>query len=166
MEKNIKWSILIWSIFLITFVSFSFTYISLKIQAKITQNTDGIIVNTSLREENITKQLNNYILKNDEKITFLVENTNTWFLVPNTGGPFQYIVYSEASITSSWYIKDNIVSVPIQTKLEIINLGWLSQMNVQFWSNTGVILPYEYKKIYQDVGGISVLKEFFQYETQ
>ena len=147
MQKNIKWSILIWSVFLIWFLSFSFLYISLKIQSQIVKNspkeTQNLITKITIPNE--------FVLKKDEKINFKFKENNSWNLEIVYGWPIEY---------NSWYL------LPDESKdlnnlswdFFIKNISWLTKIKFNLSTSSLVVFPYIIEKKYKNIWWIDFLE--------
>ena len=81
MKKNHKWSILMWSVFLLLFISFSFIYISIQIKSKINEQYDLIDNISNLNFENSWTWFL-VELSNSEYYKKLFQNSFNWILWP------------------------------------------------------------------------------------
>lgn len=118
-KRELKWSVLIWSIFLSLIISLSFIYVSTKINQNIRLNNflDESLENTDFTEPLNSEYLLNeqkiYTIKNEENIIFSFSwtSTFTWTLKIKSWGPIYYetIAYSWTLVNSliySWVISN------------------------------------------------------------
>lgn len=148
MKKNKKWSILIWSIFLVVFLSFSFIYISLKIQNQIQSNTNTSLFSwqDNIVTQDLVEQNTDWILKDTQNLTFQFKNTQSGIISIVYGWPIEYQISSWGVVSSEWYIFDKTSVIPIQWKLLLKNIGWITKVKVNADSFSGVTFPYSYEK--------------------
>ncbi len=147
MQKNIKWSILIWSVFLIWFLSFSFLYISLKIQNQIvksnTQETPNLTIKIIIPNE--------FVLKKDDIINFKFKENNSWNLEVIYGWPIEY---------NSWYLlpaEDKFLN-NLSWDFFIKNISWLTKIKFNLSTSSWVIFPYIIEKKYKNIWWASFLE--------
>lgn len=148
MEKNKKWSILIWSIFLVVFLSFSFIYISLNIQNQIQSNTKNSLLNSqnNVITQDLKEQNTDWVLTTEKNLTFQFENTQSWIISILYGGPVEYQISSGWIISHQWYVFDKTSILPIHWELLLKNIGWLTKIKVNAESFSWVTFPYTYEK--------------------
>lgn len=151
MNKNKKWSILVWSIFLILFVSFSFVYISLKIQKNILKTNTDFVYNDKTSSQKLFNANSNWILKWNEELIFWIQTPTLSNVFIEDGWPIEFLAYSWSNITSSWIIYQDINhDLEIFKNLKLKNLGWVTNLNINFTNSTWVTIPYNYIKTNQD----------------
>lgn len=179
MRKNLDWSILIWSIFLVISISFSFLYISNQISKNIDKNrqkisemqNSNILDNFSFdsKSKNIEnnetleiKYFRNFSTNLAENKTLNIEflTSNTWGITISNWWVVFYTVYSGSTIYSSWLITDSKYDIILNqsSNLSIENLWWLAKINLDFDSNTGVVYPYNYLTIKKSIWGSDIIK--------
>lgn len=139
MQKNNSGSILIWSIFFLIFISFSFLYISNNIKKEITLQKD---------------------IKNENKIDLYFNKTFTWILLN--------LQKKQITISNTWIIKliswwpiliDTWTLLTNETTLSswtylLSNLGWYSSYEVNLFPKN-VKNP---QKIYKKIGDLFLFK--------
>ncbi|MBW7954947.1 hypothetical protein H3C61_03990 [Candidatus Gracilibacteria bacterium] len=147
MQKNIKGSILIWSVFLIGFLSFSFLYISLKIQNQLTKNSQ--VQETSHKNKIIIP--NEFLLKKDEEIKFNFLENNSGSLEILYGGPIEY--------NSGYLLPDQEIFLNnLSGDFFIKNIAGLTKIKFNLSTNSGVTYPYIIEKKYTNIGGVDFLE--------
>lgn len=161
MKKNKKWSILIWSIFLVVFLSFSFIYISVKIQNQIQSNTQNALSSSqnNIITQDLFEQNTDWVLKDTENLTFQFANTQSWIISIVYGWPIEYQISSWGVVSSEWYIFDKTSVVPIQWELLLKNIWWLTKVKVNADSFSGVTFPYLYEKTKVTIWGKEFVSE-------
>lgn len=139
MNKNKAWSILIWSIFLIWFLSFSFIYISIKIQNKISENINQSFSNSNSNTKKLFLIPNDIWLKSDETINFSFNSSNTWALEVIIWWPIEY---------NSWYLYEwqKKIFNNLNWNFYIKNLWWITKIKFNFESLSWVVFPYYIEK--------------------
>lgn len=150
MNKNKKWSILVWSIFLILFVSFSFVYISLKIQKNILKTNTDFVYNDKTSSQKLFNANSNWILKWNEELIFWINEENNLSITLVWLGLLEYEIYSWSVIFWSWVIVQEISFPNISNNIKLKNLGWITRFNMDFTNFTWVTIPYNYIKTNQD----------------
>lgn len=148
-KKDNKWSILIWSIFLVLFMSFSFLVTSRQVSDNIKKmgQYNDIISNELSIPDNLW--VNNYywLIKNNEstEFRFSKESTATWKLFLETWWPLQYKTlkinssWNWISWSSSWIIyKWNYIEYELALDsdyyiwlLYLRNIWWLSKVIIE-----------------------------------
>lgn len=119
--KTKKWSVLLWSIFLVMFITFSFITISNSIRNNLEKSVNFWTTNT----KTTTYTSQNYIyetLWENENYSKVITKTWTWIITLLSGWP---IVYSWSLITSSWSFSLNSWNV-----LKIQNLWWIAWIKI------------------------------------
>lgn len=183
MKRNSDGSILIWSIFLVIFVSFSFLYISNQISIGIDKNKqkiswaqissildnfnfDSKILNLNNNENLEVKFFWNFssMLWLNKSLEFSFSVPNIWSITIDNWWPVFYKVYTWSVIYSSWLVIDNQYDIPIQanSKLLLENLWWLAKVDLDFDSNTWVTYPYNYLNIKKSIWWIDITKEIVE----
>jgi len=186
MVINKTGSILIWSIFLVIFVTFSFLYISTGISKQIDANKikiqdmnntiliDNISTNNaeSISLENNEKYIFQFYnsfqwtLKKDETLEFIFSQTNTGSIEIKNGGPLYYKVWNTSGIFSQGLIVDSLMGVTLSGNLlesktlSLYNLWGFTEINIEFHTASGITFPYNYYKRIKNIGGIDIVKEF------
>lgn len=180
MIKNNRWSILIWSLFFVVFISFSFLYMSSDI-LRIIKNND-FIKQQSLSYINRNKTLTwtdieignwdvmNLVYLNSFTWTlayswttnFSFLSTNTWSFLINSWWPIYYKTYTWSTIYSSWYIF-TWATLSLSWNLYLENFWWFTKYNINFSSSSWVTFPYNYYKIEKSIWWTNILKEFGKY---
>lgn len=184
MIQNNKWSILIWSIFLVLFISFSFLSISnwikkwiennnwtiSKIQSEISidnfsYDMDKIQTKDVLSIEN--KFLWNYqktLYSNKvEKINF--SQNNTWSIELKEWAWIKYDIFSWTTNIWSGIVEDYAYDIRLYSwsYIELKSLGWLSKLEMSFTTKSWVVLPNNFKIIKQDISWNELIKKVIQY---
>lgn len=153
-KKANKWSVLIWSIFLVLFMSFSFLVSSRQVSDNIRKIwlfkdiiSNDLVIPTDLFKTNFY-----WLIKNKESIELRFSNTitSTWRLFLESGWPLQYktLVVNPTNWNShlwstNWILnKWNYVDFELNLNwwfsnwiLYLRNLWWLSKVIVQSNSN-------------------------------
>ncbi len=119
--KTKKWSVLLWSIFLVMFITFSFITISNSIRNNLEKSIDFSSVSTSTKTYNDKNNIYETIWEN-MTYTWLIIKTWTWIITLVSGWP---IVYSWSVITSSWSF-----SLAFWNTLKIQNLWWIAWIKI------------------------------------
>lgn len=147
MQKNIKWSILIWSVFLIWFLSFSFLYISLKIENQLTKNSQ---IQETIHKNKIIIP-NEFLLKKDEEIKFNFLENNSWNLEILYWGPIEY---------NSWYLlpDQEIFVNNLFWDFFIKNIAWLTKIKFNLSTSSWVTYPYVIEKKYNNIWWVDFLE--------
>lgn len=183
MKRKPRGSILIWSIFLVIYISFSFLYISNRISYNLDKNKqkilqmqgDNIGDNFTFDTQNINllnneiweiKYFRNFVstLREKQTLNFTFTQANTGSINIQNGGPLFYKVFSGATIYTSWFLLDGVfdISLASSSKLSLENLWWLSKVNLDFDSNTGVMYPYNYFTIKKNIWGSDLIKKIVE----
>lgn len=183
MNKRLDWSILIWSILLVVFISFSFLYISSWIKSWIEINKKNILnLQSSNSLENLGLSVKNYSFENNESLEvkyFLNYNytlrqkeiinlsflsNNTWSLNINNGGPLFYKVYTWTTIYSSWFVdySQSDIVLPASYSMSLENLWWLAGFSLDFNSNTWVVYPSNYLTINKNIWWTNLMKSILK----
>lgn len=162
MDKNNKWSILIWSMFLILFISFSFMFISSKIQKNILKTNYDFIYDESISEQSLFSIDSSWFLKKWEDLIFEFDKENKVNIEVKWYWTVEYTIYSWSTITRRWLIKEELNNLDVWKNLKITWLSGLSKIKITFNENDWIILPYNYKKIYKNIWGTVLLKEFIR----
>lgn len=183
MKRKPTGSILIWSIFLVIYISFSFLYISNRISYNLDKNKqkilqmqgDNIGDNFTFDTQNINllnneiweiKYFRNFVstLREKQTLNFTFTQANTGSINIQNGGPLFYKVFSGATIYTSWFLLDGVfdISLASSSKLSLENLWWLSKVNLDFDSNTGVMYPYNYFTIKKNIWGSDLIKKIVE----
>lgn len=162
MDKNNKWSILIWSMFLILFISFSFMFISSKIQKNILKTNYDFIYDESISEQYLFSTDSSWFLKKWEDLIFEFDKENKVNIEVKWYWTVEYTIYSWSTITRRWLIKEELNNLDVWKNLKITWLSGLSKIKITFNENDWIILPYNYKKIYKNIWGTVLLKEFIR----
>lgn len=183
MKRKPRGSILIWSIFLVIYISFSFLYISNRISYNLDKNKqkilqmqgDNIGDNFTFDTQNINllnneiweiKYFRNFVstLREKQTLNFTFTQANTGSINIQNGGPLFYKVFSGATIYTSWFLLDGVfdISLASSSKLSLENLWWLSKINLDFDSNTGVMYPYNYFTIKKNIWGSDLIKKIVE----
>ncbi|MDD5769706.1 MAG: hypothetical protein PHE25_01955 [Candidatus Gracilibacteria bacterium] len=183
MNKRLDGSILIWSILLVVFISFSFLYISSGIKSGIEINKKNILnLQSSNSLENLGLSVKNYSFENNESLevkyflnynytlrqkeiinlSFLSNNTGS--LNINNGGPLFYKVYTGTTIYSSGFVdySQSDIVLPASYSMSLENLGGLAGFSLDFNSNTGVVYPSNYLTINKNIGGTNLMKSILK----
>ena len=188
MGTNKTGSILIWSIFLVIFVTFSFLYISSWISKQLDKNklniqeinNDTIIDNIS--SDNLQTQalssnesytfdyFNSFhgTLKRDETIDFKFSKANTGSIEIKNGGPVHYqLLNNTSTLLSEWILTGTLLdlsltgsAINIKT-LSLENLWGLAEITIEFDTASGISFPYNYYKRVKNIGGIEIVKEIW-----
>lgn len=171
MKKNHKWSILMWSVFLLLFISFSFIYISIQIKSKINEQYDLIDNISNLNFENSWTWFL-VELSNAEYYKKLFQNSFNWLLWPWESHEFknyksQIIKIKLISwvLELSWnnnysLINESFVS-PWNMDPWIYKITWLwgyNEYEIIFDDWNEVIYPYNLVNIYKKIWNNSFLK--------
>lgn len=186
MGTNKTGSILIWSIFLVIFVTFSFLYISSWISKQLDKNklsiqeinNDTIIDNISsdnLQSKALSSNesytfdyFNSFhgTIKKEETIDFQFSKANTGSIEIKNGWPIYYkVMNASSSVLSEWILTGTLFDLtlpwtPINIKtLSLENLWWLAEISIEFDTASGISFPYNYYKRVKSIGGIDIVKE-------
>lgn len=183
MKLNSRGSILIWSIFLVIFISFSFLYISNQIGKEIERNNKKILesqVNSVLDNfdfsskilslsDNETLEVNFFwnfssILASNEEINLSFSSSNTWSITIMNWWPIYYKVFTWSIVYSSWLVIDNKYDIWIYTgtNLTLTNLWWLSKVNLEFDSINWIKYPYNYISVKKNIWWSDLIKQVFK----
>lgn len=183
MKRNWEGSILIWSIFLVIYISFSFLYISNWISKNLDKNkqkisslqSNSMLDNFNFDSKSFTL-LNNERwenkffgsfesnLKKDETMIFSFLPWNTGSIIIQDGGPIFYKVYTGSTMYSSWLIIDQTYDIPFHSNsdLSIENLWWLSKISLEFDSNIWITYPYNYLNIKKNIWWSEFIKKVIE----
>jgi len=159
MLKNQKWTILLWSVFLVLFISFSFLYISQEINKKIKQNQRDVFLSSNAQTSQVFTNIFSWTLKKQEKLNFYFETPNSWSIILKNGAPIYYETFN-----NSWIIqeKNRITSTTsisnFSSWIILLSLGWLSKFEIKFNSTTWIIFPYNYKKTIKNIWGSEMVE--------
>lgn len=175
MEKNNRGSILIWSVFLVLFISFAFLFIAWKIQNNIenisqtlyqwdSENTqfqnvametlpDGRMYQReffdSFSGKLITQKPYDFSFSWSQNISVSV----SWGLV-------HYEVYSGWVKESGWQISGNFSQILSDRMLRFMALSGNPFFEIHFSSFSGVTFPYNSYKIYKEIDGYQIATEY------
>ncbi len=148
--------------FLILFVSFSFMFISSKIQKNILKTNYDFIYDESISEQYLLSSDSIWMLKKWEDLVFWFDNENKVNIESKWYWVIEYVIYSGSTISQKWLIKDGEENIVVSKNLKLIGLTWLSKIKISFLNNEWITLPYNYKKIYKNIWWSIVLKEFIR----
>lgn len=148
--------------FLILFISFSFMFISSKIQKNILKTNYDFIYDESISEQYLLSSDSIWMLKKWEDLVFWFDNENKVNIESKWYWVIEYVVYSGSIISQKWLIKDGEENIVVSKNLKLIGLTWLSKIKISFLNNEWITLPYNYKKIYKNIWWSIVLKEFIR----
>ncbi len=158
MRKNNNWSILLWSIFLLMFISFSFLYISTQIKQKIKSNNNNFFQNTS---EEITRKFENsftWTVKKGEKLYFSFDAYNTWTILLLDWWPVYCEIYS-GSILSSSKVVTSFSTINTLSWVYLSTLWWFSKFNITFSWSTWINFPYNFLETTKNIWENIIVKE-------
>lgn len=180
MKRNSDGSILIWSIFLVIYISFSFLYISNWISKNLDKNkqkisglqSNSIVDNFNFDSKTLillnnerweNKFFGNFEsnLKKDQIMIFSFLPWNTGSIIIEKGWPIFYKVYTGSTIYSSWFIMDQTYDIPFHSNsyLSIENLWGLSKISLEFDSNIWIDYPYNYLNIKKNIWWTELMQE-------
>lgn len=188
MGTNKSGSILIWSIFLVIFVTFSFLYISTGISKQLDKNklniqeinNDTIIDNISSdnlqmkalssNESYTFDYFNSFhgTLKKEETIEFKFSQANTGSIEIKNGWPIYYqVLNSTSTIISEWVLTGTLLDLTLPgtqiniKTLSLENLWGLAEVNIDFDTASWISFPYNYYKRVKNIGWIEIVKEIW-----
>lgn len=174
MKNNNRWSILMWSMFLLLFISFSFIYISMWIKTKINQQYDIVSNIWNLNHQN-TWTWFLYTLNNSEIYKKYFQNSfksTLWFWEKDT---FNLKTDQKIKISlkkwvlffswnSNFLLVNSSIELPWSYSTWIYNLeslSWYTEYEVIFEDGNNVIFPYNFVEIYKNISGKKFLKSTY-----
>lgn len=179
MKKNITGSILLWSIFLMIFISSAFIFVSVWIKKQIfsNKNIQNLIESYSSlnnkvesKNENIWENENlemsyfdsfTWWLKQNEELNFSFLSSNTWSINILSWWPLYYKVFSGSLVYSSGTILTND-NIALNWSLYLKNLWWFTKLKIDFSTSSWIVFPYNYYKITKNIWWIDVLKDIWE----
>lgn len=162
MLKNRRWSILLWSVFLVIFISFSFLYISTQINKKIKLSQNENIFSNS-KEQTIKIFQNSFsgIIKKGEKINFSFTKTNSWNINLISWWPIYYEIFENLEIKENDIINTSKNIANFYSWITLSTLWWLSKFEINFSSEEWIVFPYNYIKTTKNIWWNEMIKEVF-----
>lgn len=171
MKKNHKWSILMWSVFLLLFISFSFIYISIQIKSKINEQYDLIDNISNLNFENSWTWFL-VELSNSEYYKKLFQNSFNWILWPWESHEFNNyksqiikIKLINGYLKLSWNNNYSLINESFVSPwnmdpwiYKITWLWWYNEYEIIFDNWNEVKYPYNLVNIYKKIWNTSFLK--------
>ena len=175
-KTSLKWSILIWSIFLSLLVITSFSYISLKVNKNIKLNT--VLENTFNKNSNIKNAINSWDIQtlwdweflkitdkqfilNDKEILEISFSWNiNWIILLENGGPLKYSFLTQSWLivkSDFWQFSWNINSFK---KLRIENLWWIANFSVSELDKSDIVSKKTFT-IYKNIWWKKIEKNVF-----
>lgn len=179
MKKNIKGSILIWSIFLMIFISSAFIFVSVWIKNQIfnNKNIQNLLETYSLKDKKIESKITNiwenedlelsyfdnfiWWLKQWEELDFSFLTSNTWSFNISSWWPVYYKVFSGSLVYSSGTIFSS-ANIILNWDLYLKNLWWFTNFSVDFSSSSWIVFPYNYYKITKNIWWVNILKDAWE----
>lgn len=164
MKRNKKWSILVWSIFLVIFLSFSFIYISTKIQNQIQKTPQSSLFSSQkdeFQKEVIWTDGSIFLATNQEKKVFFPE-TQSGIILVVSWGPVFYTISSGGILLENGYIFDKSSVIDLQKDIYVKNIWGPTQIKINTQSFSGVIFPEIYQKSTLKVGWQEIIHEIIK----
>ena len=156
MYKNNRWSLLIWSVFLLGFIITSFLYVSFMIQSHIKNSTNLVGDDIPEYTRNIYIPWDTWVILPEQKETFISSGMTQATVEVLFWWPLEYTILSSGKrgnvtwtspiLSFSWW-------------LLIENFWWLTRYRVKFVNLWNITLPRNYKKITEFIGNVEVTKE-------
>lgn len=156
MYKNNRWSLLIWSVFLLGFIITSFLYVSFMIQNHIKNSTNLIQEDTQEYKREVYMPWDDWVILPGGKEIFTASGSTQATIEILFWGPLEYTILS-SGITKN--ISDTSAPILLSWWLLIENFWWLTRYRVIFSNIWAITLPRKYTKITEFIGNVEVTKE-------
>jgi hypothetical protein len=104
------------------------------------------------------------MLANNDEVNLSFLASNTWSITLINGWPIYFKVFSWSTIYSSWLVSDNIYDIWLyaNTSLYIKNIWGLARFDLEFYSNSWVLYPYNYMFLKKNIWWNDIIKQVFQ----
>lgn len=157
MLKNQNWSILLWSVFLVLFISFSFMHISQGINKKLKQNQSNIFSTSNEQTSQVFTNSFSWTLRNQEKLNFTFSKTNSWTITLIKWWPIYYKTFIW-SVFNTWGIITTSKTIQTLSWVTLSTLWWYSKFEIKFNSADWIVFPYNYTKVTTNIWWTDMVK--------